>query len=328
MRVFAVLSSFFLGASLADVDFDNKDCVGDACFLRNQVMNVDRSKTDPTTKLAYNERSLAYVNTQNLLAVCLPGVSKESAADSFTSCTGRPMEEICVFAKRKWLVKDAQDETVADLAFLSTAFSGLAGGDEAVKKCMKIKEEEEATDDYYTYEYDYDYYDYYDYLEEAGGIEVRRKREAGKGDKNGGKGGKNKKNNPGKGKKGDKKDTRKGKNGGKNSTRKGKGGGKSTKGKGTKNTTKGGKRNGKKEKKSKGNKKGKKSDDKKENERKFLKPSKKPSKDNTANTNAKLNILGFLKMPTKSTLIELECLWDELEDLLVKCGEKVISSSP
>ena len=51
---------------------------------------------------------------------------------------------------------------------LTTAFSGLAGGDEAVEKCLKIKEEAEETDDYDYEYYDYaDYYDCYDYLEDV-----------------------------------------------------------------------------------------------------------------------------------------------------------------
>merc|ERR1712013_847890 len=70
-------------------------------------------------------------------------------------------------------------ETVANLDFLTTSFSGLKGGAEAVKKCMKVKEEAESLDDYYYYDYDY-YFDDYDYMEEGEGMEVRRKREAGR----------------------------------------------------------------------------------------------------------------------------------------------------
>merc|ERR1712123_267720 len=197
MRVLVVLSPLLLGASLGnkfdstflnqlipDVDFDHEDCDGDACFQRNQVMSFDRSKTDPATELAYNERSLAYASTQGLIDKCLPNAKKEEVAGSFKSCQGHAMEEVCVFAKRGWLVKDAQEDTVANLDLLTKSFSGLEGGDAAVKKCMKIKEEVEVMDDEYEYEYyDYaDYYDEYDYLEEGEG---RRKREAGNGGKNG-----------------------------------------------------------------------------------------------------------------------------------------------
>merc|ERR1712029_392957 len=131
--------------------------------------------------MGYNERSVAYASTQNILAACLPGVAKEAVAESFLSCKDKKMEEICTFAKRGWLVKDSKEETVANLDFLTASFSGLKGGDEAVKKCMKVKEEAESLDDYYYYDYDY-YFDDYDYMEEAEGIEVRRKREAGKND--------------------------------------------------------------------------------------------------------------------------------------------------
>merc|ERR1712029_692798 len=128
--------------------------------------------------MGYNERSVAYASTQNILAACLPGVAKEAVAESFLSCKDKKMEEICTFAKRGWLVKDSKEETVANLDFLTAGFSGLKGGDEAVKKCMKVKEEAESLDDYYYYDYDY-YFDDYDYMEEGEGMEVRRKREAG-----------------------------------------------------------------------------------------------------------------------------------------------------
>ena len=95
MRVLIALSSFLLGVSLAnnlielipDVDFDNKNCLGDACFLRNQLLSVDRSKTDPKTNLAYHERSLAYANTQELLTICLPNVAKVSRARDTAGAT-------------------------------------------------------------------------------------------------------------------------------------------------------------------------------------------------------------------------------------------------
>jgi len=181
------------------VDFDHEDCDGDACFPRNQVLSLDRAKKDPATGMAYNERSLAYASTQGLIARCLPNAKKEEVAASFKSCQGKAMEEVCVFAKRGWLVKNAQEDAVANLDLLTKSFSGLEGGDAAVKKCMKIKEEAEVLDDEYEYEYyDYaDYYDEWDYLEE---VEGRRKREAGNGGKNGDKKG-NGQGNKGKGKK-------------------------------------------------------------------------------------------------------------------------------
>jgi len=380
MRVLVVLSPFLLGASLAnnflnklipDVDFDNEECAGDACFLRNQVLSIDRAKTEPSTNLAYNERSLAYVNTQKLLDACLPKVAKEAVADSFTSCNDKKMEDVCVFAKRGWLVKDSQNETVENLALLTTAFTGLAGGDEAVKKCLKIKEKEEELDDYYYYDYS-DYYDDYDYLEEGEVMEVRRKREAGNGGKGKkGKGGRNA--NKGKGKKGKgNRNANKGKkgkkgNGNRNANKGGKGkkgkgnrnaknGKKGKKGKGNRNAKKGkngkkgengkkgkGNRNakkGKKGKKGKGNRnakgKGKKEKKGKGNgDRKFVKwkdTSNKPSEEikekNTDKVNTRLSKLGFSKIPKKSTLSNLECIWEKLEDLLVECGENKISNSP
>merc|ERR1712128_239632 len=255
------------------------------------------------TKLAYNERSLAYASTQGLIATCLPNAKKEEVAASFKSCQGHAMEEVCVFAKRGWLVKDAQEDTVANVDLLIKSFSGLEGGDAAVKKCMKIKEEAEVKDDEYEYEYyDYaDYYDEYDYLEEGEG---RRKREAGNGGKNGGKNG-------------DKKGNGQGKTSGNQK--------KSRKSKGNKGNSSGNKKNSKKnEDKKKG---------KKENpidgDRKFVKkPNKKPSAENDAKLIKRLNKLGLTKMPTKSTKDGLDCLWNKLEDLLVKCGEKILSNTP
>merc|ERR1711970_23649 len=185
MRVLLALSSVLLGVSraddflnnlLPDVDFDHEDCKGDTCFPSTQLLHLDRVKTG---KLTYNERSVAYASTQNILAACLPGVAKEAVAESFLSCKDKKMEEICTFAKRGWLVKDSKEETVPNLDLLTSSFSGLKGGAEAVKKCMKVKEEAESLDDYYYYDYDY-YYDEYDYMEEGEGMEVRRKREAGK----------------------------------------------------------------------------------------------------------------------------------------------------
>merc|ERR1711931_176853 len=186
MRVLLALSSVLLGVSraddflnnlLPDVDFDHEDCKGDTCFPSNQLLHLDRVKTG---KLTYNERSVAYASTQNILAACLPGVAKEAVAESFLSCKDKKMEDICTFAKRGWLVKDSKEESVPNLDFLKASFSGLLGGAEAVKKCMKVKEEAEAEDDYWDYYDYYDYYDEYDYLEEGESIAIRSKREAGK----------------------------------------------------------------------------------------------------------------------------------------------------
>jgi len=322
MRVLAVLSPLLLGASLAnnlnlnqlipDVDFDHEDCDGDACFQRNQVLSLDRAKTDPVTELAYHERSLAYASTQGLISKCLPNAKKEELADSFKSCQGKAMEEVCVFAKRGWLVKDAQEDTVANLDLLTKSFSGLEGGDAAVKKCMKIKEEAAVLDDEYEYEYyDYaDYYDEWDYLEEGEG---RRKRESGNGGKNGGKNGDKKGNgqvNKGKGKK--QRNAKKSKNDEK-------------KNKGNKGKKSDNRKNSQKDKKNKKGKKEKPSD----GDRKFVKkPNKKPSAENDAKLIKRLNKLGFTKMPTKSTKDGLDCMWNKLEDLLVKCGEKILSNTP
>jgi len=264
---------------------------------------------------------VAYASTQNILAACLPGVAMEAVAESFLSCKDKKMEEICTFAKRGWLVKDSKEETVPNLDLLTSSFSGLKGGAEAVKKCMKVKEEAESLDDYYYYDYDY-YYDEYDYLEEGEGMEVRRKREAGrknekkaerrarrknnrsnkkpsKGKRNSKKGNKNKKN---KGKKNKGSEKRNSKKQNRNSKNKGKG-----KAKKNKNV-------GKEQKK----------------DRKFVnkKPDKEPSKENEEKIKNRLAKLGFTKMPTPSTLSGLECLWDELENLLVACAENIASTNP
>jgi len=321
MRVLLALSPVILGVSraddflnnlLPDVDFDHEDCKGDTCFPSNQLLHLDRVKTG---KLTYNERSVAYASTQNILAACLPGVAKEAVAESFLSCKDKKMEEICTFAKRGWLVKDSKEETVPNLDFLTTSFSGLKGGAEAVKKCMKVKEEAESLDDYYYYDYDY-YYDEYDYMEEGEGMEVRRKREAGK-------------NNNKKSKKAARQAKRK-------KTRNNKKANNKSKRRGNNNNNKNGRRNqkkksgrsGKKEKKEQEKKPKKKAKGK--NERKFVnkKPDKKPSKENEEKIKTRLAKLGFTKMPTPSTLSGLECLWDELESLLVACAENIASTNP
>jgi len=332
MRVLLALSPLLLGVSradeflnnlLPDVDFDHEDCKGDTCFPTNQLLHVDRVKTG---KLTYNERSVAYASTQNILAACLPGVAKEAVAESFLSCKDKKMEEICTFAKRGWLVKDSKEETVANLDFLTASFSGLKGGAEAVKKCMKVKEEAESLDDYYYYDYDY-YFDDYDYMEEGEGVEVRRKREAG--------------NKPKKNNKATRQQKRKTRRNNKkpnkpNRGRKSNKGQRNNKNKGNKNSKKSGKRNSKKPDKKRKNKskgKGKKSKNngnEADKERKFVnkKPGKEPSKENEEKIKNRLAKLGLTKMPTPSTMSGLECLWDELEDLLLACAENIASTNP
>ena len=333
MRVLLALSPLLLGVSradeflnnlLPDVDFDHEDCKGDTCFPTNQLLHLDRVKTG---KLTYNERSVAYASTQNILAACLPGVAKEAVAESFLSCKDKKMEEICTFAKRGWLVKDNKEETVANLDFLTTSVSGLKGGAEAVKKCMKVKEEAESLDDYYYYDYDY-YFDEYDYMEEGEGIEVRRKREA---EKKSGKARRQEKRRARNQKKNTKRNNNKkrSKNGGnkrKNNQRN------------IKNKTRGkknGQRNSNKpdkpqKNKGKNKKKGSNNGKKTGNERKFVnkKPDKEPSKENEEKIKNRLAKLGLTKMPTPSTMSGLECLWDELENLLLACAESIASTIP
>jgi len=336
MRVLLALSPLLLGVSradeflnnlLPDVDFDHEDCKGDTCFPTNQLLHVDRVKTG---KLTYNERSVAYASTQNILAACLPGVAKEAVAESFLSCKDKKMEEICTFAKRGWLVKDSKEETVANLDFLTTSFSGLKGGAEAVKKCMKVKEEAESLDDYYYYDYDY-YFDDYDYMEEGEGIEIRRKREAGKENKKARRERRRrnrKSKNSKTSKKGSKRNQEK-KNKNKKSKRNGNKGGKNKSRGGGKRSNKNpdSKPNNKKKGKGKNSKNSGKKADK---NRKFVNknPDKTPSKENEEKIKNRLAKLGFTKMPTPSTMSGLECLWDELEDLLLACAENIASTNP
>jgi len=333
MRVLLALSPLLLGVSradeflnnlLPDVDFDHEDCKGDTCFPTNQLLHVDRVKTG---KLTYNERSVAYASTQNILAACLPGVAKEAVAESFLSCKDKKMEEICTFAKRGWLVKDSKEETVANLDFLTTSFSGLKGGAEAVKKCMKVKEEAESLDDYYYYDYDY-YFDDYDYMEEGEVMEVRRKREAGKKSDRQRRRQQRKKSRKSKSRTSKNKKKRNQRNKNKKSRKNGKQRNNSNKGKGKRNNKN---PDGKPKPKKKG--KGKNNENKGNNankNRKFVNknPEKTPSKENEEKIKNRLAKLGFTKMPTPSTMSGLECLWDELEDLLLACAENIASTNP
>merc|ERR1712215_381373 len=240
-RELLLVSPFFLGVTITgnilndlipDVDFDNEDCLGDVCFPRHQVLLIDNTKTDSTNKLNYHGRSIGYAKTTNLINACLPGVKKENVGSSFTSCK-KKMEDVCTFAKRGWLIKDSQNETVPNLDLLQKAFSGIEGGDEAVKTCLEVKEE--IPDDYWYYDYDYYYDDAYDYLEEGSIMEVRKKREA-EDEKKKGKKTKNKKRKKGKKsdkakkeKKGKKQSRKNGRQGKANKAKKGKKGPKGSK---------------------------------------------------------------------------------------------------
>merc|ERR1712106_78579 len=114
------------------------------------------------------------------------------------------------------------------------------------------------------------------------------------------------------------------------------------KNKGNKGKTNGNRKNSLKDKKNKKGNKGKTSANRKnsqkdenrkkgnpsDGDRKFVKkPSKKPSAENDAKLIKRLNKLGFTKMPTKSTKDGLDCMWSKLENLLVKCGEKILSNT-
>merc|ERR1719233_1208768 len=91
------------------------------------------------------------------------------------------------------------------------------------------------------------------------------------------------------------------------------------------------KQQNKQEKKGKGKgKKSRKNGNNSNKERKFVnkKPDKKPSKENEEKIKTRLAKLGLTKMPTPSTLSGLECLWDELESLLVACAENIASTNP
>merc|ERR1739844_129365 len=96
-------------------------------------------------------------------------------------------------------------------------------------------------------------------------------------------------------------------------------------------------KNGNKDKKRK-DKKRRKEDDKKtkkpkknKDEKKYVEnpdKDKKPTANKELKINARLQKLGFTKIPKKSTLSKLECMWEEIQNLLLDCGEKMIANSP
>jgi len=170
-----VVLACLVSASLGGWEDTGEECSGNTCFdPASKIIRVVRSKTS-STGLKYKERSNDKVSVVDMMAVCLPGVDKAFMASSFKSCEDKKLTSVCTMKERGWLVADG-DETVANEAALLSAASGLAGGEEAVRDCLKLPEEVEE------YEYEYYYYDYadygdeWDYLEEAGG-QVRQRRD-------------------------------------------------------------------------------------------------------------------------------------------------------
>jgi len=170
-----VVLACLVAASLGGWEDTGEECSGNTCFdPASKIIRVVKSKTS-STGLKYKERSNDKVSVVDMMAVCLPGVDKAFMASSFKSCEDKKLTSVCTMKERGWLVADG-DETVANEAALLSAASGLAGGEEAVRDCLKLPEEVEE------YEYEYYYYDYadygaeWDYLEEAGG-QVRQRRD-------------------------------------------------------------------------------------------------------------------------------------------------------
>merc|ERR1712226_379809 len=150
-----VVLACLVAASLGGWEDTGEECSGNTCFdPASKIIRVVRSKTS-STGLKYKERSNDKVSVVDMMAVCLPGVDKAFMASSFKSCEDKKLTSVCTMKERGWLV---------------------AGGEEAVRDCLKLPEEVEE------YEYEYYYYDYadygaeWDYLEEAGG-QVRQRRD-------------------------------------------------------------------------------------------------------------------------------------------------------
>merc|ERR1712226_1519854 len=168
-----VVLACLVAASLGGWEDTGEECSGNTCFdPASKIIRVVRSKTS-STGLKYKERSNDKVSVVDMMAVCLPGVDKAFMASSFKSCEDKKLTSVCTMKERGWLVADGY-ETVANEAALLSVASGLAGGEEAVRDCLKLPEEGEEYEYYY---YDYaDYGDEWDYLEEAGG-QVRQRRD-------------------------------------------------------------------------------------------------------------------------------------------------------
>jgi len=331
------LSGLLLLASIANfiIGNPNDDCQGDVCF---HPLYLDLYKSSQSSKsgLIYTETIGVTSKARDALSVCMPNVGEEFVASRFLSCGRR--DEVCTFEKRGWLIQDADNKWVANADLLVSKLKDLPGGEEAVRQCLQLPEDD---DYYYVYEeYDYsDYGDDWDFMEEAGGVASRVRREAGKGNNEGGKG-----NKGGKGKKGGK--ARKGKNkGGKNKANKNRKKGKNPTKKAKKQAAKQEKKQARKAKKQaakqekkqarKAKKQAKKEKNKEKKEaRKATKngngnkqdKSGKEKTDNTDNdekndeTNDETN-----DEPSQPTLKKLRCVYHEVRDLLYKCAEQKLN---
>jgi len=337
-----VVLAWLVSASLGGWEDSGEECSGNACFdPASQNIQVVKSKTS-STGLKYKEKSNAKVSVVDMMAVCLPGVDKAFMASSFKSCENKKLTSVCTMKERGWLVADG-DETVENEAVLLSAGSGLAGGEEAVRECLKLAEEVDE------YEYEYYYYDYadygdeWDYLEEAGG-QVRLRREAGQKTQNERetarkaarrekKKGRQNKTNETENKKEEKKAKKKASKKGKNKDKK----------KGT------GNRSSKKKKGKGGNGKSKevvnklkpdlktarnaakavrKEARKAAKEEEKLKKAEEEKKEKERKKEEKkkdLGKLGLKKMPSKSTISRLRCIHTKFSDLMVACAKANLS---
>merc|ERR1712037_767049 len=174
-----LLSVFFIAGLLLGTCLSEQACEGDACFDQSiQQLKIERSKTDPASRLKYKERNTDLVATVDVIGVCLPGVNPNVLADTFSSCSNvKVKEEVCTVAKRGWLEEKEGKSVVNENALLAT-FKELEGGEDAVRECLQIPEVYEY-DEYYYYDYA-DYFDEYDYerLEESASSGNRQRRAA------------------------------------------------------------------------------------------------------------------------------------------------------
>merc|ERR1712037_531622 len=163
-----LLSVFFIAGLLLGTCLSEQACVGDACFDQSiQQLKIERSKTDPASRLKYKERNTDLVATVDVIGVCLPGVNPNVLADTFSSCSNvKVKEEVCTVAKRGWLEEKEGKSVVNENALLAT-FKDLNGGEDAVRDCLQIP-------DVYDYANYFDEYDYERLEESASGSRQRR----------------------------------------------------------------------------------------------------------------------------------------------------------